>query len=102
MTYTFAAMIRRFCFISRKIYAFLFFYSPRVRKRCLIFIIIIIIIIACIAFAYHYGFLSKSKEEDELKPPNPVKALPASASVLRRFQKAAVCADGAACAEIGK
>ncbi|KYB25733.1 hypothetical protein TcasGA2_TC034134 [Tribolium castaneum] len=75
---------------------------PRARKRCIIFIVIIIIIIACIAFAYHYGFLSSSKEEEELRPPNPEKALPPSASVLRRFKRAAVCADGATCAKIGR
>ncbi|XP_015838324.1 scoloptoxin SSD14 isoform X2 [Tribolium castaneum] len=76
--------------------------GPRARKRCIIFIVIIIIIIACIAFAYHYGFLSSSKEEEELRPPNPEKALPPSASVLRRFKRAAVCADGATCAKIGR
>ncbi|XP_063904513.1 scoloptoxin SSD14-like isoform X3 [Zophobas morio] len=76
--------------------------SPRVKKRCLIFIIILVIICACIGFAYHYGFLGKNEEKEELKPANPVKALPPSGSVLRRFRKAAVCADGAACAEIGR
>jgi gamma-glutamyltranspeptidase/glutathione hydrolase/leukotriene-C4 hydrolase len=75
---------------------------PRVKKRCLIFAIILVIICASIGFAYHYGLFSKDKEDEELRPPNPVKALQSSPSSLHRFKKAAVCADGAACAEIGK
>ncbi|KAJ3625080.1 hypothetical protein MTP99_018648 [Tenebrio molitor] len=76
--------------------------TPRVKKRCLIFAIILVIICASIGFAYHYGLFSKDKEDEELRPPNPVKALQSSPSSLHRFKKAAVCADGAACAEIGK
>lgn len=47
------------------------------------------------------GVFTKKKKSD-VEPDNPLTPLPPSVSKLHMFNKAAVCADGPPCAEIGK
>lgn len=47
-------------------------------------------------------FTKKKKPTDRSDIKNPTKPLPPSSSTLHLFKKAAVCADGPPCAEIGR
>lgn len=80
--------------VSRKV-------LPQLKRRYVVGTIIVIAIIALILILYFSGAFSKHKGS-ELWPPNPEKALPPSASKLHTFRKAAVCADSAICAEVGR
>lgn len=48
------------------------------------------------------GIFARKKATDRSSIPNPTKELPPSKSSLHVFKKAAVCADGPPCAEIGR
>ncbi|XP_044758770.1 glutathione hydrolase 1 proenzyme-like isoform X2 [Coccinella septempunctata] len=75
---------------------------PRVRTAYIV-IGIAVVIVVVLAIIYSFGVFKKTKDaRTELSPPNPRKSLPPSASKLHTFTKAAVCADGPPCAEIGK
>ncbi|KAF2884624.1 hypothetical protein ILUMI_21545 [Ignelater luminosus] len=74
---------------------------PRCRPRYLVCASLIILIIICILVAYFLGAFNKDTVE-ELIPPNPRILPKPSHSTLHTFKKAAVCADGPPCAEIGK
>ncbi|XP_018319317.1 glutathione hydrolase 1 proenzyme isoform X2 [Agrilus planipennis] len=62
---------------------------------------LILLILVCFLVAFLLRTLAND-DNKELVPPNPTKQLPSSASKLKIFKKAAVCADGPPCAEIGK
>lgn len=68
--------------------------------------LIIIVIIIILGVLGYMGVFTKNKKtlDDNKKStiPNPVKQLPPSVSSLHVFNKAAVCADGPPCAEIGR
>ncbi|XP_049817564.1 glutathione hydrolase 1 proenzyme-like isoform X2 [Aethina tumida] len=77
---------------------------PAVKKKwVLIGVIAIIIVVLVILLAT--GVIPSSKPQSisdtELKPPNPTKRLPPSASKLHILESATVCADSIPCAEIG-
>ncbi|KAG5896978.1 hypothetical protein JTB14_018493 [Gonioctena quinquepunctata] len=69
---------------------------------------IVSLVLSIIILLYYANGISnidaKENENDDSKlvPLNPFKALPPSASKMHFFEKAAVCADGPICAEIGK
>lgn len=52
--------------------------------------------------AYARNSTSDSRNDEFLVPPDPESFQPPSWSKLRTFNRAAVCADGAPCAVIGK
>lgn len=66
--------------------------------------IIALVILVClgVGVAFLAGAFKNNKCDDDLCPPNPTSRLPLSGSKLHRFKKAAVCADGPPCAEIGR
>lgn len=70
---------------------------PKVRKPY-VFLTIIIVILIGIVLAYSLGVFKQSKPTIN----DPKAPLPPSASRLHVFKKAAVCADGPPCAEIGR
>ncbi|KAL3273289.1 hypothetical protein HHI36_014743 [Cryptolaemus montrouzieri] len=74
--------------------------EPRI-KISYILIGIVALVIICLAVAYSLGIFKRTGK-NILVPPNPKKSLPPSASRLHVFSKAAVCADGPPCAEIGR
>lgn len=82
--------------ISTKVIPTIF--RPIFKKKYLLGFAAVIIIIIIVALVYKYG----GSKQEGLVPPNPTKKLPPSASTLHFFNKAAVCADGVPCAEIGK
>lgn len=82
--------------------AFLFSYRPRCRPRYIVCAAIIVLIVIAVLVAYFLGAFTKQTTVEELYPPNPVRLPKPSPSTLHTFKKAAVCADGPPCAEIGK
>ncbi|CAG9773821.1 unnamed protein product [Ceutorhynchus assimilis] len=72
---------------------------PQIKKRYLLGAFAALVVIGLIIGAY-YGGVFGSKN-NELIPPDPIKALPPSGSQLRVFKRAAVCADSAVCAKVG-
>nr|CAH7730602.1 unnamed protein product [Callosobruchus chinensis] len=76
----------------------------KARKKYVIAAVILMLVIVILVLAFATNVFSKkeSTKEEKLVPPNPTKPLPPSASRLHVFEKGAVCADGAPCAEIGK
>ncbi|KAF7279318.1 hypothetical protein GWI33_007410 [Rhynchophorus ferrugineus] len=77
-----------------------------VKKRHVFGALAVVVVILLIILAYYKGaFGGGSQNEasnDVLSPPDPQTALPPSGSLLRVFKKAAVCADSAVCAQVGK
>ncbi|KOC63852.1 Gamma-glutamyltranspeptidase 1 [Habropoda laboriosa] len=73
-------------------------------KRLVIAAVILTsIILVIISICSIYGVSADIEiEENEEVPPDPETVLPPSASKLRVFKHAAVCADGAPCAVVGK
>lgn len=71
------------------------------KKPYIIAIALVLLVAAAVLIAHLLGAFDK-KGCDGLCPPNPTKRLPPSPSKLHTFQKAAVCADGPPCAEIGR
>lgn len=71
-------------------------------KKPYIFAIALVLLVAAIVLIAHLIGAFDKKGCDGLCPPNPTKQLPPSPSKLHIFKKAAVCADGPPCAEIGR
>ncbi|XP_030764165.1 glutathione hydrolase 1 proenzyme-like isoform X1 [Sitophilus oryzae] len=78
--------------------------NPNLKKRHILGAAALVIVIVLIVVAYFTGVFNspKSGGENALVPADPTKALPPSASVMRVFKRAAVCADSAVCAQVGK
>ncbi|KAK9883484.1 hypothetical protein WA026_001658 [Henosepilachna vigintioctopunctata] len=75
---------------------------PRIKKPY-IFLFIVAAIVICIIVAYFLGaFKRTTLVKEVLIPPNPKTYAFTSPSKLHSFSKAAVCADGPPCAEIGR
>uniref|UniRef100_A0AAR5PM46 Gamma-glutamyltransferase n=1 Tax=Dendroctonus ponderosae TaxID=77166 RepID=A0AAR5PM46_DENPD len=80
-------------------------FSPRIKRRYILGSIVLLVLIALILAAFYGGLFGRGLAPDDealLNPRNPTEPLPPSTSVLRVFKKAAVCADSAACAQVGK
>ncbi|ENN75951.1 hypothetical protein D910_10697 [Dendroctonus ponderosae] len=78
---------------------------PRIKRRYILGSIVLLVLIALILAAFYGGLFGRGLAPDDealLNPRNPTEPLPPSTSVLRVFKKAAVCADSAACAQVGK
>ncbi|XP_044730162.1 scoloptoxin SSD14-like isoform X2 [Chrysoperla carnea] len=74
---------------------------PRLTKTHVTVISILLILCACFVGYIVWSGLAQ-KQFGGLKPPNPEQELPASASKLQEFRRAAVCADSILCARIGR
>ncbi|XP_045477237.1 glutathione hydrolase 1 proenzyme-like isoform X2 [Harmonia axyridis] len=74
---------------------------PRIRTSYIVAGVVVVLVVGFVV-AYSLGAFKKKDGKNDLIPPNPHKPLPPSASRQHTFTKAAVCADGPPCAEIGK
>ncbi|XP_022916451.1 glutathione hydrolase 1 proenzyme-like isoform X2 [Onthophagus taurus] len=75
--------------------------KPRIKTRYAVLIALIVLLCLCLGLAHVMGAFSKNTTK-VFNPPAVLKPLPPSPSRLHVFEKAAVCADAAACARIGK
>lgn len=76
-------------------------YSLTTKQKCIIITVLVGLAVGVLIFLYANNYFSASSTQ-ELVPPDPTSPLPASASKLRVFKKAAICVDAAPCAEVGR
>ncbi|XP_017770754.1 PREDICTED: gamma-glutamyltranspeptidase 1-like isoform X2 [Nicrophorus vespilloides] len=76
--------------------------SPRLKKSVVLPVVAVILVIIVIVILYLTGVLGSENETTTTSPANPTMPMRPSVSSLHTFSKAAVCADGPPCAQIGQ